>query len=621
MRPSRLLLSLALLSGCADSPATGPAPAQEPSGGEGEGEPSGITRGRYDDPLTRIGYFPARGAELQDVWLADRVAFACSGNAGLHTFDLHDPAAPVQRYPSVINPDNAGLGGFGRCQHVVAKGRQVYASARRDQLSPDGVLVSIDARDLGNPGLDGRVESELSFEGLDLRGDRLLVAAHGAGVRIFDAPDDGSLTEAGGFVVEDAWGVRSAGDRVAVAAGRAGFELHDVGADGTTRVGGAATGGLVRDVEWLEPGKLLAVAAGPAGVQIWSVEVPDAPQRLGQRVPTGTALDVSAFDGLVAAATFNDVQVYRGAQLGLVATERVFTSDPISRPLAVSGAGGLLAVAEWGGLVLQQLIGDDSGAVSGPEARLERSELDFGRIPTGNAVAQVLVVHNDGDSPLVIDGGRAWTTEPQGAGVFKLEAANERIEPGGALALEVTATTATDEPVRGIARLFTDDADERAFEVELRANDRGLEVGEEAPPLAVVDLEGRTRSLADHAGDVVLLVWFGTYCPVCVPEMSDLETAIWREYGSQGLVMWGLNPGRGDTADDVQVFREQLDLTFPLMFDDVDYWRQFERSDDAISAFPIHVLIGRDGSIHLARRRYERVALVRSLERALAEGR
>ena len=173
--------------------------------------------------------------------------------------------------------------------------------------------------------------------------------------------------------------------------------------------------------------------------------------------------------------------------------------------------------------------------------------------------------------------------------------------------------------MRGLVRLFTDDADERAFEVEVRANDAGLEVGEQAPPLELVDLEGGVRKLSDHAGEVVLLAWFGTYCPVCVPEMADLETAVWRELEDDGLVMWGLNPGRGDDAQDVRIFAEQLDLTFPLMFDDIDYWRQFERSDDAISAFPIQVLIGRDGTLRLVRRRYERQVLVDAIERALAE--
>ena len=155
--------------------------------------------------------------------------------------------------------------------------------------------------------------------------------------------------------------------------------------------------------------------------------------------------------------------------------------------------------------------------------------------------------------------------------------------------------------------------------MEVRANDPGLEVGDTAPELVVEGLDGVVRRLSDHAGDVVFLAWFGTYCPVCVPEMSDLETAVWRPLRDRGLVMWGLNPGRGDSLQDVSVFAEQLDLTFPLMFDTVDYWEQFERSDDAISAFPIQVLIDRRGKVRLVRRRYERGVLLEAIERALSE--
>jgi len=335
-------------------------------------------------------------------------------------------------------------------------------------------------------------------------------------------------------------------------------------------------------------------------------------------------LDVSAFDGVVAATTFNDLRIYSGRTLAPVTTETVWTSDPISRPLAVAGKGDLVAVAEWGGLVVHRLALDDAGEVEAkfnPEVWVERSELDFGRIPADTPVAQALVLHNGGRAPLVVAGGIAWTTAPQDGGLFGVEQIHDVIEPGGALAVEVTATVPSDEPVRGVLRLFTDDADERAFELVLRANDKGLEVGEGAPSLELADVGGQIRRLEDHAGEVILLAWFGTYCPVCVPEMADLETAIWREYKERGLVMWGLNPGRGDSPEDVRIFAEQLDLTFPLMFDDIDYWQQFERSDDAISAFPIQVLIGRDGTIRLVRRRYERQFLVDAIERALDEPR
>jgi len=387
---------------------------------------------------------------------------------------------------------------------------------------------------------------------------------------------------------------------------------------GTTR-SHLDTGGLVRDVEWLQPGLRLAVAAGPAGVQIWDVADPDAPRRQGVAEVPGTAMDLSVSGATVFVVTFNDLRAFDASAtdaLRPVAIETVRTTDAISRPLAVSSRAEQVAVAEWGGVVMHRY---DKDAAPAPEVEVDRQGLDFGRVLPGAQRAVAVVLHNRGSADLVLEGGMVFTTEPQGATVFQGPDAFPfaRVAPQGDISLEVRVTPPTEEPVRGLLRVFTDDPDERSFEIELRANDRGLEVGEVVPEFELVDLQGEVRRLGDHAGAVVLLAWFGTYCPACAPDMSDVETVAWRGFRDRGLVVWGLNPGRGDTAVDVRTFAEQFGLTFPLMFDDDDIWKQFEHSDDAISAFPIHVLIGRDGRIALVRRTYERSVLVDAIEAAL----
>lgn len=613
----RLVVPL-ILASCSDG---APAPAEidevRDAVGEGEGEGEGegdgqapIRRARYDDALAWVGDFPGRGAELQDVALTPTRAYLCSGNGGLHVIDTADRAAPVQRFPPVQGVGST-LGLFGRCQHLAADGVRVFATARVDQLSPSGMLLSARVDNARQPEVRALVESDLSFEGLSLDGDRLYVAAVEGGVRMFDVAVDGSLEEAGVLDAPNALDVRVREGVVAVALGKDGLWI-----DGRVH----ETQGLVRDIEFVPDRPILAVAAGPAGLQLWDLEGDEGPVMLGAVEAPGTVLDVAiGGDGSVAfVATFNDVRVFDiedPTAPRLVATERVRTPNPISRPLAVATLDDMVGVAEWGSFALHEW----RPSPPSPQAVFTSSEIDFGRLAPGAREAKAMVLTNVGDADLVVDGGIVFTTAPQAANVFAFTPSTFVLAPGQSEALEVDATAPADVPLRGLLRLFTDDPDARALEIPLRANDPGLEVGAEVPPLEALDLDGAMHRLSDHAGSVVLLAWFGTYCPVCAPEMSDLEVSVWRRFADRGLVVWGLNPGRGDTAEVVRTYASRLGLSFPLLWDEDDWWQRFEESDDAISAFPIQVLLGRDGRVRLVRRRYERSVLVDAIEAALEE--
>ena len=178
-----------------DDPVCAPDAPQD----EGPCADGGPTRARHDDALISLGASPPRGAEFQDIWLGEGVAFACSGNGGLHVLDVSDPTAPVERFPSAVSGETGALGSFGRCQHVVAQpdGGRVFASARPDQLSPQGALLAAQVTDLRNPTILDLVQSEMSYEGLDLAGDRLLVAAHGDGLRQFQVSQGESASRSG----------------------------------------------------------------------------------------------------------------------------------------------------------------------------------------------------------------------------------------------------------------------------------------------------------------------------------------------------------------------------------------------------------------------------------------
>ncbi len=89
-----------------------------------------------------------------------------------------------------------------------------------------------------------------------------------------------------------------------------------------------------------------------------------------------------------------------------------------------------------------------------------------------------------------------------------------------------------------------------------------------APALELPDDEGRkTWRLADLRGKVVLVNFWATWCPPCRKELPSMER-LWRQFGSQGLVVLGVNVG--ESSDVVYAFNQGLEtpLSFPLLLDE-----------------------------------------------------
>ncbi|GIL09088.1 MAG: hypothetical protein BroJett033_5990 [Chloroflexota bacterium] len=125
---------------------------------------------------------------------------------------------------------------------------------------------------------------------------------------------------------------------------------------------------------------------------------------------------------------------------------------------------------------------------------------------------------------------------------------------------------------------------------ETSAAEIGLDIGQLAPDFEAVTDSGQPVRLADLRGQVVLLNFWATWCAPCRVEMPAFEAAFQR-HGDTDFTVLAVN--NAESAAAVQAFRQELDLSFPLLVD-LDGAVQYRYG---IKLYPSTFLIDADGAI------------------------
>ncbi|HTV65597.1 MAG TPA: TlpA disulfide reductase family protein, partial [Bryocella sp.] len=105
----------------------------------------------------------------------------------------------------------------------------------------------------------------------------------------------------------------------------------------------------------------------------------------------------------------------------------------------------------------------------------------------------------------------------------------------------------------------------------------------------LTDLHGKTWTLKDLRGEVVLVNFWATWCPPCQKEMPDLE-ALYKEFRHQHFVILAISD---EDADKVRPFLSERKITYPVMLDpDRKVFNAFQ-----VEGIPKSFVYDRDGKL------------------------
>ena len=125
-----------------------------------------------------------------------------------------------------------------------------------------------------------------------------------------------------------------------------------------------------------------------------------------------------------------------------------------------------------------------------------------------------------------------------------------------------------------------------------------VRAGSQAPVFRAVTLDSipAARTLADYAGQVVLLNVWATWCAPCIDEMPSMQR-LYEEYGDKGLRIVAISVDDRGSETLIRDFVKEYGLTFDILHDtDGDIYTSYQ-----LNGVPQTFLIDRAGVIRLTR--------------------
>jgi peroxiredoxin len=116
------------------------------------------------------------------------------------------------------------------------------------------------------------------------------------------------------------------------------------------------------------------------------------------------------------------------------------------------------------------------------------------------------------------------------------------------------------------------------------------QIGEKAPNFNLLGLDGKSHQLSDYKGKVVVVNFWGTFCPPCKEEMPALQRQ-YDNWGQQDVAFLEVNLDKNKVT--VQSFMDQYHLSLPIVLDTKEEVRKLY----GVSEYPTTFFVQPDGKI------------------------
>jgi peroxiredoxin len=111
-----------------------------------------------------------------------------------------------------------------------------------------------------------------------------------------------------------------------------------------------------------------------------------------------------------------------------------------------------------------------------------------------------------------------------------------------------------------------------------------------APAFTLRSVDGKTVSLAQYKGDVVMINFWASWCGPCRQEMPLLDD-IYKQYKDMGFVLLGVNVE--PDANSANAWLKKTPVSYPILYDPKSQVSQLYQ----VQAMPTTVILDRQGNV------------------------